>query len=121
MYALLCPQGHTVIDRTRETTNPGIVCRACALYYACSACGWTGGGPAGLIWVGSMDLADMGILARGNPRDMGAYALCPGCDHAVVHLARPTGWFSVAALLAAGGRWGDKPIPLVLPDPDARG
>ena len=79
MYALLCPQGHPVEDRTQATTNPGIVCRTCAQDYACRACSWTGAGPAGLLWVGSMELDARGIIAQGNPRDMGAYALCP-CD-----------------------------------------
>lgn len=103
MIDLYCPQGHPVADRTRATTNPGIRCRACEHDYACTRCGWTGPGPDGLLWLGSLDLAARGIIARGNPRDFGAYALCPGCAAAIVGLARNTGWFSVAHLLESGG------------------
>jgi hypothetical protein len=113
MDTLICPKGHVNVENNlHSNVNRGIRCLTCEDRLICDGCGHSViriHGRNGLVWpgvrwIGSMELAELGLIERGNPRDGGVYGLCPSCRKATMHKPDPGSWYDLATFEARGGK-----------------
>lgn len=114
MDTLVCPKGHINMENNlHSNVNRGLRCLTCEDVMICDGCthkvtrihGRNGLTWPGVRWIGSMELAELGIIKRGNPADGGVYALCPQCKQKTMHKEGRTSWYDLEAFRRDGGKW----------------